>query len=300
MVLYRMSTRLFLLLLCASMAAALLELKKEEIGTQYRIGTITDLFFIIKDKLFFKADRGVFGFISPADGSLLEVYELEPNEKMLSYVTAGEIIIVKDERILNSFFSLRSSYTKLAETEALKRQSNYSTLLDFRRHFTNTFILTDRFLLKVPFMNKPVVGATGQKKEEEAVLFELGGSDEAMFSLAHVLDLDVRKPLIFMVTLKDAGRLLCFREVGEGMSEKEPTCLEVLEGLTVESIASSFEHIYIEYTDCVMVYSKRLKFVERIDERPLQYFRGFASLGSHGSFDPATGKRLERRVIWEH
>jgi hypothetical protein len=49
-----------------------------------------------------------------------------------------------------------------------------------------------------------------------------------------------------------------------------------------------------------MVYSKRLKFVERIDEVPIQYFRGFASLASHDSFDPKTGKRLERRVIWEH
>ena len=32
----------------------------------------------------------------------------------------------------------------------------------------------------------------------------------------------------------------------------------------------------------------------------MQYFRGFASLASHDSFDPKTGKRLERRVIWEH
>jgi hypothetical protein len=168
-----MSARLSLLLLWASMAAitvALLELKKEEIGSQYRIGTITDLFFIVKDKLFFKADRGVFGFISPADGSLLGLYELEPNEKILPYVTAGEIIVVKDERILNSFICMRPSYTELTETEALKRESNYSTVVDLRRHFTNTFILTDRFLLKVPFMSKRVVGATGQK-EEEAVWF---------------------------------------------------------------------------------------------------------------------------------
>jgi hypothetical protein len=53
---------------------------------------------------------------------------------------------------------------KLSETEALDRKSNYSTLVDFRRFFTNTFILTDRFLMKVPFLSKPVQGVKDQQE----------------------------------------------------------------------------------------------------------------------------------------
>ena len=68
--------RLVLLLLCTSIGLGLLELKKAEIGSQYKIGAITDLFFNIKDKIFFKADKEIFGFINPTDGSLLAVYEL--------------------------------------------------------------------------------------------------------------------------------------------------------------------------------------------------------------------------------
>ena len=103
---------------------------------------------------------------------------------------------------------------KLSETEALSRKSDYSTLVDFRRFFTNTFILTDRFLMKVPFLSKPVQGVKDQ--QEEVILFELKDSEEKMFSLAHVLDLEAKKPLIFMVTLKK--NQLCFRETEEGMN----------------------------------------------------------------------------------
>jgi hypothetical protein len=149
------AVHLLLFFLCAWIGSGLLELKKEEIGIKYEIGTITDLFFNIKDKVFFKADREVFGFISPVNGSLLAVYELEPNEKILSYVTAGEIVIATDEKKLSSFISFESSYSKLSETEALERMGNYSKLIDFRRYYTNTYVLTDRYLMQVPFVKKP-------------------------------------------------------------------------------------------------------------------------------------------------
>lgn len=80
-----------------------------------------------------------------------------------------------------------------------------------------------------------------------------------------MLDLEAKKPLVYLVTKRRNPVSLCFREVSEDMRGKVPTCIEVLENKEVEYIASSFENIYIEYADCVLVYNKRLEFLERID-----------------------------------
>ena len=58
------------------------------------------------------------------------------------------------------------------------------------------------------------------------ILFELKDPEEQMFSLAHVLDIEAKRPLIFMVTLRK--NQLCFREAEDSINEKEPTCVQVL------------------------------------------------------------------------
>ncbi len=62
---------IIILVLVVCCVLGLKTLKKEEIQGKYEIGTIQNLYFRIEDKIFFRSDDDVFGFISQKDGSLL-------------------------------------------------------------------------------------------------------------------------------------------------------------------------------------------------------------------------------------
>lgn len=49
-------------------------LKNESLGSNYKIGRISDLYFGISERIFFRCEDDLFGLISQSDGSLLSVY----------------------------------------------------------------------------------------------------------------------------------------------------------------------------------------------------------------------------------
>lgn len=94
-------------LLCSAFTFKILE--KEVIGDNYSIGTIADISFTREDRIFFRSDDDLFGFLNSTSGELLSVYELEGDERVLKSAAHYELII-SDGKNLSKFMPPTQKY----------------------------------------------------------------------------------------------------------------------------------------------------------------------------------------------
>lgn len=286
-----------LLVLLFATAFSLKTLKNDTLNANYQIGLISDLYFRITDRIFFRSEDDLFGTISQENGSLLAVYELEDGEHIVGFVEAVEVMIAKGKAI-NIFFPKQGNYQEMSfENTFLQKHPDYQQIIDYTRTIDmSIFILTDQYLMELPL----TIDDLNHSRVKETILIELTGSEE-FFALREFTDSQNNKQDYYLISLHpptNITRDLCFRTVRK--LNESARCVPI-PNIPVEDVISSGTYIYISFAEYTMVMTNRLEFIQKIDWLPLQYFKGLISLGGvHQYYDPQLRTIYNTKIIVEH
>lgn len=286
-----------LLVLLFATAFSLKTLKNDTLNANYQIGLISDLYFRITDRIFFRSEDDLFGTISQENGSLLAVYELEDGERIVGFVEAVEVMIAKGKAI-NIFFPKQGNYQEMSfENTFLQKHPDYQQIIDYTRTIDmSIFILTDQYLMELPL----TIDDLNHSRVKETILIELTGSEE-FFALREFTDSQNNKQDYYLISLHpptNITRDLCFRTVRK--LNESARCVPI-PNIPVEDVISSGTYIYISFAEYTMVMTNRLEFIQKIDWLPLQYFKGLISLGGvHQYYDPQLRTIYNTKIIVEH
>ena len=288
------SSWLLVLLATAWLTVSLVPLEREELEGKYEIGTIESLHFF-KDRIFFRSDDDLFGFLGQKDGQLLAVYELELGERIVNQAGGMEVVIAREKK-LNMFWPPKAQYVRSYETKFLEKHPDFTTIVAYKKSPKGALVLTDKYLLFVP--NAP----KGTKLEDlqEKVLVELTDPTEAFYALVDLYNQEDKRPEVLLASLlqNDKVSQVCFRRVGEEKPARQ--CFDLQAGDSVEDVVSSGSFIFVELSAGAIVLDLSLKVVERLASKPLQYFAGMVTVGEDHQFYAPHSKTLHDLLIIDH